>query len=203
VEEASSAGAGGIVKKEEREFVLLHLAESRERLVEAVQGLSAEQLRFRPAEDRWSVADCVEHVTVLEAAVFKLLQKSIQTPPDPGKETQRLPEANVSRMDRIILERLPLRDVPAPSPSDMLPSGRWPDFEELMRQFEATRERSLRFAAVTQADLRSHFLPHPLLGPLDGYQWLLFFASHCERHVRQLEDVKNDARFPRGLATSA
>jgi hypothetical protein len=192
------------VQKEEREFVLLHLAESRERLVEAVEGLSFEQRYFRPAEDRWSVADCVEHITVLEADLFKRLQQVIQTPPEPGRETEaRLPESDVSRMDRIILERLPLREVRAAAPAGMLPSGRWPEFEELMRQFEATRERTLRFAAVTQADLRGHSLPHPILGLLDCYQWLLFFASHCERHVRQMEEVKNDARFPRGLATSA
>lgn len=192
------------MKKEEREFVLLHLAESRERLVEAVEGLSWEQRYFRPAEDRWSIADCVEHIAVLEADLFKRLQQAVLTPPARGRETEaRGPEADASRMDRIILERLPLRDVRAPAPAGMLPSGRWPDFEELMRQFEATRERTLRFAAVTQADLRGHSLPHPILGRLDCYQWLLFFASHCERHVRQMEEVKNDARFPRGLANSA
>jgi hypothetical protein len=192
------------VRKEEREFVLLHLAESRERLVEAVEGLSRDQRHFRPAGDRWSVADCVEHITVLEADLFRRLQQAILTPPEPGRESEaRGPEADASRMDRIILERVPLRDVRAAAPAGMLPSGRWPEFDELIRQFEATRERTLRFAAVTQADLRGHFLPHPVLGLLDCYQWLLFFASHCERHVRQLEEVKNDARFPRGLATSA
>jgi hypothetical protein len=77
-----------------------------------------------------------------------------------------------------------------------MPQGRWPDFEELIRQFEATRERSMRFSAVTQADLRNHFFPHPFLGLLDCYQWLLFLSAHCERHVRQMEEVKAHPGYP-------
>jgi hypothetical protein len=57
----------------------------------------------------------------------------------------------------------------------------------------------MSFAEATEADLRSHFFPHPFLGDLDCYQWLLFLGLHCERHVRQLEEVKEDPRFPRIL----
>ncbi len=84
-----------------------------------------------------------------------------------------------------------------------MPKDRWPEFEELLRQFEAARERTLRFAAVTQADLRSRAFPHPFLGPLDCYQWLLFSAAHCVRHVRQMQEVKSDAAFPKGRGASA
>ena len=85
-------------------------------------------------------------------------------------------------------------------PPQVDPTNRWPEFEELMRQFENTRERSVNFAAATEADLRSHFSPHPFLGDLDCYQWLLFMGLHCERHVRQMEEVKADMGFPKGMA---
>ncbi len=190
------------MEKEEREFVLRHLAESRERLIMAVEGLSEAQRSFRPAADCWSIADCVEHLTVIESSVFKLVQAAVQTPPVSSSETD--PAGTDRQMkDRMILERIPSRERRVQGPAAMMPNGRWPDFDESMRQFEAARERTLRFAAVTQADLRRHSLPHPILGVLDCYQWLLLFAAHCERHVRQIEDVKNDARFPRGYVASA
>jgi len=185
------------VEKGEREFVLRHLGESRERLIMTVEGLSEAQRNFRPAEDGWSAADCVEHLAVIEAGALKLVQAAVQTPPQPSQEP------DVPGKDRLILETVPSRDVPIKGPAALMPSGRWPEFEELMRQFEAARERTLRFAAVTQADLRCHFLPHPVLGVLDCYQWLLLIAAHSERHVRQIEAIQNDERFPRGLATSA
>ena len=181
----------------ERAFVLRHLGESRERLIQAVEGLSPEQRGFRPAEDRWSIADCVEHITVLEWILFERVLESLQKPPESGLET------DVLKKDGLVLGRVPTREIRVKAPGIVMPTGRWPEFEELMRQFEATREQTLRFAKVTEADLRGRSLPHPFLGPLDCYQWLLFFAAHCERHVRQMEEVKSDPGFPRGQGTSA
>ena len=174
----------------ERELLVEHLAHSRERLVLMVEGLPAEQRSFRPAEDRWSIADCIEHITVVESFVLGRIQQALQSPPEP----ERRDEARGK--DQIVLEKVPARDERVKGPAAVMPQGRWPDFEGLVRQFEATRERSVRFSAVTQADLRSYFFPHPILGPLDCYQWLLFLSAHCERHVRQMEEVKADPRFP-------
>jgi len=178
------------VQETERELVVEQLAHSRERLVLAVEGLTSEQRSFRPAEDRWSIADCVEHITVLETMVLRSIQQALQASPEPAMQDE------VRGKEKIILERVPARERHVRCPADFVPQGRWPDFEELVRQFEATRERSVRFSAVTQADLRNHFFPHPMLGLLDCYQWLLLVSAHCERHVRQMEEVKADPGFP-------
>jgi DinB family protein len=182
------------VEKDERDRVLHYLADSRELLVHGVDGLSADQQSFRPAEDRWSVADCIEHITVVEENILKTIQRILQGPPQP---------AETEGKDQTILQMVPARATRVKGPAAVMPTGRWPDFEELLLQFEATRERSLRFTAVTQADLRVYAFPHPILGPLDCYQWLLFLAAHCERHVRQMEEVKSDPAFPRRQSASA
>src|SRR5208337_5201330 len=49
----------------ERESLLKNLAESRERLLRMAQGLSREQLHYRLAPGRWTVAECVEHITTV------------------------------------------------------------------------------------------------------------------------------------------
>jgi uncharacterized damage-inducible protein DinB len=174
----------------ERKLVLDHLAASRERLLQAVQGLSAEQRAFQPAEDRWSVAGCVEHIIVVEDFVFQTMHRVLEAPPEPVKQ------AEVRRKDPIVIEKVPARTSRVMGPERVHPKNRWPDFEDLLRQFETTRQRSVTFAQGTEADLRSHFFPHPFLGDLDCYQWLLFLGLHCERHVRQLEEVKADPGFP-------
>ena len=175
----------------ERERVVQYLAESRERLVLAVEGLSDEQRSFQPAQDRWSIADCVEHIIVVETSVLRNIQQVLQSAPQPERQNE------AQGKEQVILERVPARERRVKGPEEAMPQGRWPDFEDLMRQFEATRERSVRFSAVTQADLRNHFFPHPFLGLLDCYQWLLFLSAHCERHVRQMEEVKAYAGYPR------
>jgi uncharacterized damage-inducible protein DinB len=177
----------------ERKLALDHLAASRERLLQAVDGLSAEQRTFQPAEDRWSVAGCVEHIIVTEDFVFQTIHRVLEAPAQPAKQTE------VRHKDPIVIERVPARITRVMGPEMVHPKNRWPDFEELLGQFEATRRRSMSFAEKTEADLRSHFFPHPFLGDLDCYQWLLFLGLHCERHVRQLEEVKADPGFPKCL----
>ena len=153
------------MEKEEREFVLRHLADSRERLIRTVDGLSQEQRYFRSAEDRWSIAECVEHITVTESLFFKKVQEAAQAPPGPrcGAGCAQQGPVNSRAGSR------PRHSPEGPGRVDANP-GRWTDFEELLRQFESWRERSLRFAAVTQANLRIHFFEHPRLGDLDCYQ---------------------------------
>jgi uncharacterized damage-inducible protein DinB len=177
------------VEKVEREFLLLYLAQSRERLLDIVEGLNKEQQRFRPAPDRWSVADCVEHVSIAEKGVLKKVQEALLSPLQP--------ETRTSMPDDAVLARVSNRTPRCASPPELHPRRRWTDFGELLRRFEAARERSLRFAAVTRADLRSYSFAHPKFGELDCYQWLLFLAAHAERHARQAEEVIADPNFPR------
>ena len=184
------------MEKTEREQVLHYLADTREMLIRSVDRLTAEQQFFRSAADRWSVADCVEHVTVVETNILKAIQRTLQGPPDPNQP------GLTQGKDRTILEMVPSRQTRVKGPDAVMPNGRWPHFEALLLQFEAARERSVRFAAVTQADLRAFAFPHPFLGPLDCYQWLLFLAAHCERHVHHLQEVKTDAAFPRTFSAS-
>ena len=40
-------------------------------------------------------------------------------------------------------------------------------------------------------------LPHPVLGPLDAYQWILRISAHSESHTKQIEEVKADPSFPK------
>jgi hypothetical protein len=185
------------MQPEERELALRQLAESRERLIQTVDGLSSEQLGFRPAEDRWSVADCVEHITVVESLVFNRVQAAAEAPPPAGQP----PDLRAN--DDMLIKTVPSREFRVQGPPPLMPNGRWPEFAESMRQFEATRGRTVRFVQETEADLRSRVFPHPILGDADCYQWLLLIAGHCERHVRQLEEVKADAGFPRGAGASA
>ncbi|MDQ6760115.1 MAG: DinB family protein [Acidobacteriota bacterium] len=174
----------------EREVVVLSLQSSRLRLLEVVAPFTPEQRAFQPAEDRWSVAACIEHVTLVETLVLNSIEQQLAAPPTPDKaEPARGKEKLISRL-------VPERGTRVKAPERAAPTGRWPDFDQLLGEFEKARERSLRFASTTRADLRSHFFPHFAFGDLDCYQWLLFLGAHCERHVRQIEELQADPGFP-------
>ncbi len=183
------------MEQAERSRILEHLSQSREMLLLAVEGLSAEQRTFRAAPDRWSIADCLEHLTVVENFTLQRIRQHLEQPPS-GK-----PETNGK--DQIIRDHVPARATRVKGPEPVLPTGRWPDFNEAVRQFEAARQRTIDFGGTTPADLRGYAFNHPFLGLLDCYQWLLFLAAHCERHVRQMEEVKNDPAFPDRIGSAS
>jgi hypothetical protein len=75
-----------------------------------------------------------------------------------------------------------------------VPRGQWSPAETVER-FAAARTRTLELLESAPA-LRGHVVPHPVLGPWDGYQWILGAAAHGVRHTEQIREVKAEAGFP-------
>jgi hypothetical protein len=69
------------------------------------------------------------------------------------------------------------------------------DLKAAYRQFLEV-DRLMGNALHTMPGLREHTLPHPFLGELDGYDWILVFAGHTIRHLEQIREVKESRNFP-------
>jgi uncharacterized damage-inducible protein DinB len=176
----------------ERELAVKELQRTHDKFLQSIAGLSQQQWTFKPAPDRWSVAEVAEHIAVAESAIFGLVQKQLMTSPaTPEKREQ------VKGKDEIILEKVPDRSHKVQAPEFLRPTGRWATEADLTRAFEDSRKATMDYVRTTNDDLRDHFLDHPVLGPLDGYQWLLLISAHSERHTAQIEEVKADPNFPR------
>ena len=180
----------------ERELLLKNLEESRERLLNMAQGLSREQLHHRPAPGRWTVAECLEHITIVEGRVLGSVQKTLEAGPDSSKSS------SMQGKDELLVANVAGRATPLQAPDVLAPTGRWPD-EQLLNEFEEVRRQTRDFAAGTGADLRRHFYRHPAIGELDLYQWLLLIAAHCDRHRAQSEEVMASSGFPRAQQAGA
>ncbi|MGA8438189.1 MAG: DinB family protein [Candidatus Sulfotelmatobacter sp.] len=64
-----------------REAALKRFETTRNNFLKSLSGLSQKQWTFKPASDRWSVAEVAEPITVSESAIFGLVQKQIMTSP--------------------------------------------------------------------------------------------------------------------------
>jgi uncharacterized damage-inducible protein DinB len=180
----------------ERESILKNLAESRDRLLRAAQGLSREQLHYRAAPGRWTVAECLEHLTAVEGAVLGIIQRTLSEGPDASKRSA------FEGKDAALVEDIAGRITRFQAPEFLAPSGRWSD-DQLLKEFDAARRNTGEFASSTEADLRRHFFKHPVFGDLDLYQWLLLVAAHCDRHRTQAEEVMASTGFPRSSAAAS
>jgi uncharacterized damage-inducible protein DinB len=171
----------------EREFALKLLDDTRDGVMRMLDGLSSEQLLYRPEPGRWSIAENMEHVIVVEKRLVPAIEKLLLTPPDlttqPAWDDQE-----VIRKIGTVVKRVQ-------APERALPTSRWPA-EELSREFEAARQYTRNFVTSTNGDLRHHFIRHFLFGHLDAYQWLLLIGCHSSRHTNQSKGVIACPNFP-------
>lgn len=179
------------MEEQERQLLIDQLTSSRERLLELVYGLTAEQWAFHPAEGRWSAGECLEHVIRVETRVLGLIGRKLgEGVLEPEKrDPAHTKDALVARM---VPDRTQRREAPEPA----RPVGQWPDPNELVAEFLKTRQRTTEFVTDTQGDLRSYFIPHAAMGELDCYQWLLVLSLHGSRHAAQIEEIKAVPGFP-------
>ena len=136
------------------------------------------------------MAECLEHITVTEGFILGNINKTLQ---------QAAAASVPSFGDDGIVQMVADRSTRINAPEILIPTGRWPH-DRLLAEFRLARGRSFDFAATTETQLRHYSFPHPMLGPLDCYQWLLLIGAHGERHRAQAEEVIADAGFPRAAA---
>jgi hypothetical protein len=177
---------------EERTAALKSLQATHDAFLQSIAGLSEKQWRFKPAPDRWSVAEVSEHIAVSESTILGLVETKIMTAPaDPSKR------AEAAGKDEIVLTRVPDRSHKVQAPEYLKPTSRWATEADVIKAFEDSRRATMDYVRTTNDDLRDHFGPHPVLGPLDAYQWILLISAHSERHTKQIEEVKADPNFPK------
>jgi hypothetical protein len=156
----------------EREFAIQRLLDGREALLRAIAGLSEAQQRFKAQPEDWSIADCVEHVAVVEDFLFPLVTHGVINPNgvslDPAKD-ERMAAAVVDRKRKVS------------APPAMRPVGAFASVAEASAKFRESRL----------------FMTHPVLGEIDCYRCLLLFALHPARHAAQIEEIKQQPGFPR------
>jgi DinB superfamily len=177
---------------DERTAALKSLQATHDAFLQSISGLSEKQWRFKPAPDRWSIAEVSEHIAVSEGMILQLVQEKIMTgPATPDKR------AEVKVTDAQILTLIPDRTHKVQAPDFLKPTGRFATREYTVKAFEDARKTTMDYVRTTNDDLRDHFAPHPMLGMMDAYQYILLISAHSARHTKQIEEVKADPGYPK------
>jgi hypothetical protein len=155
------------------------LESARKELIVVVSGLTEEQARTRPAPDRWSVLECLEHVNFVERRFLGMVRDS-----EAGAPAERDAAKEAALKDRV-LDRSNRRTAPAA----VHPTGKYGNISEALQEFNAARDETLRFASEEGVNLLSRSASHPVLGPLNGVEALLLIAGHGRRHTVQMREA--------------
>ncbi len=173
----------------EKDRALQYLESTKKNVMETTKGLSEAQWNFKPAPDRWSVAQVMEHIAAAEDFLRDVTKDKVMT--SPAGESGR----DVKKTDEAVLAMVPDRTHKAQAPEPLVPSNRFGSPDGSLKHFVESRSATEDFLKST-AGLRDHVMDSPL-GKLDGYEFVLFIAAHSERHTKQINEVKADPNFPK------
>jgi len=174
------------LQAEERGRAVAELQASAAALLDAVDGLSDAQWDFKPAPDRWSIAECVEHIALTEDYYFDLIQEKVLTSP----AQPRGPDARSK--DEAVLAMMRDRTSTRVAFGNLAPSGRWSSPPLVIGHFQSRRTRLIDYIRTTTDELREHFECHRAAGLIDGYQWILLASGHVRRHTEQILEVRRN-----------
>src|ERR1700752_4386716 len=75
----------------EKDKALAYLASTKQDVLDATKGLSTAQWNFKPAPDRWSIAECMEHIAAAEDYIRGMVESGVmRAPAVPGRHTPAL-----------------------------------------------------------------------------------------------------------------
>jgi hypothetical protein len=159
--------------------IAAQLESARAELLVVVSGLTEEQARTRPAPDRWSVLECLEHVNYVERRFLGMVKRS-----EAGTPAERDAAKEAALQERVI-DRGNRRT----APEAVHPTGKYGSISQALEEFNTARDETVRFAAEEGVNLLSRSASHPVLGPLNGVEALLLIAGHGRRHTAQIRDA--------------
>lgn len=174
----------------DRDSAMQYLEKTKQAVLDATAGLSEAQWNFKPAPDKWSVAEVIEHIAAAEDFLMGMVASQVmKAPPRPAGD-------DVKSIDEMVIAKVPDRTHKAQAPEPLKPTNRFGSPQASLKHFTDARAQTENFLK-THDDLRAHAIDSPMGQKLDGYEWLLFVAGHSERHAKQINEVKADPNFPK------
>jgi hypothetical protein len=172
--------------------VVDYMAKQREKLLATAAGLSDAQLNFKPT-DQWSIREIFHHLWNVEGLTAKLMANMLKQAVENNRPEDADPDGSVLNSLEAHAEMFNRK---FQAPEILVPVNAVP-IEESIAKLSETRAKLLEpLEQLCKYDLSSITYPHPALGPINTYQWLLVMGAHEARHRAQIDRIKEDADYP-------
>lgn len=182
VTELKEAAPSGALSGAER-AELLELYERGQRELETlVAGTPEELWAKKPAPERWSVAEVVEHLGAAESLLFGMAQQALAAP---ESADWALVEGGMSTDG--FLGMLQDRSKKFQAPEPLQPKGGLTRAEALAK-FAGARAVSAEFVRRTTAAVKKHVIDGPA-GKMTVHQTLVLLGGHNLRHNAQIREA--------------
>ena len=164
------------------EELIEFLGEHRRGVYEAVAAVPASLRDRKPAPDRWSVAEVVEHLAIIGQRVAALLSKRVMEARAIGVG----PDSQTSSVDPAAVVD---RTVRVTSPSLVQPTGTLDAAAGTRALVQAHAAMISSLQNANGVSLESLMQTHPVFGPLNLYHFIVALGLHDQRHAAQIREI--------------
>ena len=179
------------LSKKERKSAISLMKDTKTDVLKTVKGLSAAQLNFKAAPDKWSVKECVYHIAISEKNLWDLLESTMKAQANPEKRSE------IKMTDEQLIKMMEDRSFKVKTQEAFEPKNTpYKSLDEALDAFKERRQEHIKYLKSSTEDLRNHVVQMPF-GSLDCYQICLMIAAHSNRHTQQINEVKADPAFPK------
>ena len=178
------------VSKKERKSGIGMLKDTRDAAISATKGLSEAQLNYKAAPEKWSVKECMYHISGAEKLLWSMFEGTMKLPANPEQRSE------IKLSDEEVVKMVQDRTKKAQAPEPIQPKNTgFTSLVTAVEDFKKSRGEHIKYLKNSTEDLRNHVLQLPV-GYIDCYQLLLFIAAHSNRHTQQMNEVKANSGFP-------
>ena len=183
-------GISGPENDERLSILQNQLQESEQYILQILAGVESAHWMKKNDPDRWSIAECAEHILTAERAILQSIRQKINEE-SPVDKAEPVTDEHVLN---VLYDRVSKR-VRTQEPFE--PKGALVSKEAFILAFKESRQEISAFLDQNRADLHKYFTQSPA-GEVSLHQMLLVLSGHTARHTNQIEEVKHEL----GLSTA-
>ena len=157
----------------------------RQRLLETLSGVGEDEASKAIEGERWTVAEIVEHLSMVEESISKVCAKLLRKAQGEGKKSDgrvTVSDGYIQKSKEIAAMRLEAPEFVHPKGSVTLVQS----FDRMRQTGERLQEIKPLFMEFDGTDLK---FPHPFFGDISAHEWLVLIGGHERRHTAQIRRI--------------
>jgi hypothetical protein len=150
----------------------------------ALAELTDEQVAALPDGEKWSVAQIVEHVSLVENGICRICARLLSKAEAGGQMNN-----GTLDLSEFMQKADGITDVKLEAPEIVHPVNGRSIAESMIVMEENARSLGELRGQFEKFDGGAYSFPHPYLGELSALEWLALAGGHKIRHLKQIERV--------------
>lgn len=164
-------------------YLLETLQQNKAHLITTLENVTDEQFVQKLASDKWSLAEIVEHIMLVDNSVMGGIRAKGKNPPETVPVT--FPKEKLLRAATV-------RTTKVSAPKYAMPKGIFTTKNQALSTFRAHREKIEKFVQTTDLPMERIAFKHFIFGLINGIGWITFMAAHGERHILQMKELLSE-----------